>query len=233
MLFKGEGIVLKSIKYGEKSLICSVFSKEYGLLSVIHNRTINKKKRDPNYFQALNYIEFICYPSKNNELHRVKEIQFKRASNSSEESITKNAIKFFLAEVLEKIIREREQNIPLFNFISDRVCYLNESNENEASFHLDFMINMLNHLGIVPQIEPNDLYFDLIEGLGSNSKPVQHKFINGETLENFKKALKNHLSLSKKERKLVLNIILEYIDIQLNTSLYQLKTKAVLEVIFD
>ena len=44
MLLKGEGIVLKSIKYGEKSQICSVFTKEYGVLSVIHNRIINKKR---------------------------------------------------------------------------------------------------------------------------------------------------------------------------------------------
>tara|TARA_R110002050_G_scaffold78357_1_gene167291 strand:+ start:17455 stop:18156 length:702 start_codon:yes stop_codon:yes gene_type:complete len=233
MLLKGEGIVLKSIKYGEKSQICSVFTKEYGVLSVIHNRIINKKRRDPNYFQALSHIEFICYPSKNSELHRIKEVQFKVASNSIEASVVKNALKFFLAEVLEKIIREKEQNNALFLFIAERVTELNSTKESLGSFHLEFMIGLLNHLGIIPQIAPNDHYFDLIEGISTDTKPLRNKFISGKTFEQFQKIFENQRDLGKLERNNVLNILLEYIDIQLNTSLNQLKTKAVLEVIFE
>lgn len=233
MLLKGEGIVLKSIKYGEKSQICSIFTKEFGVLSVIHNRIVTKKRRDPNYFQALSHIEFICYPSKNSELHRVKEVQFKVASNTIEESVVKNALKFFLAEVLDKIIKEKEQNNALFLFIAERVTELNSTKESLGSFHLEFMVSLLNHLGIIPQIAPNDLYFDLVEGISSDIKPLRNKFISGNTLEQFQKVFENQKDLSKLERNNVLNILLDYIDIQLNTSLNQLKTKAVLEVIFE
>lgn len=233
MLLKGEGIVIKSIKYGESSFISALYTKEFGLISVIHNRANNKKRKEPNYFQALSYVEFICYPSKNETLHRVKEVQFKKSFNTFEESVVKNALKFFIAEVLDKIIKEKEQNIPLYNFIAERICFLNLQASNLKNFHTAFLIELLNYLGISPQIKEKDAFFDLIEGTSTNYLVQNHKSISGNELNAFKKAIDSKHPLTKMEQKAVLEILLEYVDIQLNTKLYALKSKSILEEVFE
>ena len=56
MLVNTEGIVFNSIKYGESSQISKVYTKEFGLLSIISSSSSKSKQKNRMYFQALSAI---------------------------------------------------------------------------------------------------------------------------------------------------------------------------------
>ena len=120
MLLQSKGIVLQSFKYGENSLISRVLSEEKGLISLLSNKTKSKKNKQGNFFQPLSAIEFVCYLSSKSNIHRVKELTYNNSIASSPENVSTNAIRFFLAEVLSKVIKEEEQNFSLYQYVAEK-----------------------------------------------------------------------------------------------------------------
>ena len=55
---------------------------------------------------------------------------------------------FFLAEFLNLTIKEHEKNLSLFTFITDSIKLYNILNEDYANFHIAFIIQITNFLGI-------------------------------------------------------------------------------------
>lgn len=229
MLLKTKGVVLKSIRYGERSIISQVLSREKGLISVISS----KNKKQANYFQALELIDFICYYSKNKQIHRTKEVFLNSHTANKKNEIAVNAIRFFLAEFLHAIIREEETNYPLFDYIASELIKLHSTSLQLQDFHLQFIVNLTRFIGIYPNISEHDNFFDLEEGTGCQTRPRQSNFIEKEKLCLFKKAFSNDTNISKSERSKLLDLLVSYYDTQLACNLAKLKSKSVLELVFN
>lgn len=233
MLLSSNGIVLNSLNYGDNSLISKVFSKDQGLITVISNKKKGKRKGQSNYFQPLNAIQFVCYWTPKKEIHRIKDISFNTSINTPKESVSANAIRFFLAEFLCKIIKEQEQNLSLYQFFESRINLLNKEGGDLSSFHLSFLLDLLFLFGIQPDIDPSDSYFDLNEGHSVSVRPIHADYYEANDLGLLKKAFDKKVNFSKKERQRLLNLIINYYNIQLGGGLENLKSKSVLEVIFS
>lgn len=231
MLLKTNGVVLQSIKYGENSLISKVLSKEKGIITLLSNKTKSKKNKQGNFFQPLSAIQFVCYLSSKSNIHRVKELAYNNEIPLSPESITVNAIRFFLAEFLSNVIKEEEQNVNLYLFVEDKLKDLNSTPSVMPTFHVSFLIDLMEILGIQPFIELKDSYFDMEEGEGSSNKPAHPNFYEKSEIELYKKAEIAPETLSKTDRNKLLNMLLNYYDIQLG-GMTNIKSKAVLEVVF-
>ncbi len=231
MLLSSNGIVLSSVKYGENSTISKVFSQEKGLLTLISSRSRSKKAKQANFFQPLSLLHFICYFS-NNSMHRVKEVSFVKGGEGAYEDVAANSIKFFLAELLSKLIKEEEQNLELYQFLYTQIQLLNSQKTNYGDFHLRFLISFFDQLGIQPHIKPSDIYFDLQEGASTSTKPTHQDFLESKNSTLFFRACNGDLNFIKTEKNQVLNLIINYYNIQIGGGLENLKSKAVLEVVF-
>lgn len=233
MLLQSEGFVLQSLKYGESSQISKIFTKEKGLLSVISSRSKSKKSRQANYFQPLTAINFVCYLSNKSNIHRIKEVSFNTKINSVQEDIALNALRFFLAEFMSKVIREEEQNFSLYDFVEQQISLLFSKESDMAFFHIQFLLGFCDEIGITPDIEGQGNYFDLLEGSVSSVRPVHDEFLEGELKILLEKAIKKQFSFNKRERLILLNLLIRYYNIQLDGGVEHLKSKAVLEVVFS
>jgi DNA repair protein RecO (recombination protein O) len=231
MLLQSKGVVLQSIKYGENSLISKVLSEEKGLISLLSNKTKSKKNKQGNFFQPLSAIQFVCYLSSKSNLHRVKELTYNNEIPLPPESITVNAIRFFLAEFLSKVIREEEQNVNLYLFVERKLGDLNSPSSVIPTFHISFLIELMKILGIQPFMDQKDNYFDMEEGESCAIKPSHHNIYEKKEMELYKKAEKSPGELSKTDRNKLLNMLLNYYSIQLG-GLSNIKSKAVLEIVF-
>ena len=60
MIASTRAIVLNTHKYGDTSLICNLFSKDYGKLNIISKGACTLKNPNSAILQPMNYIE-ICY----------------------------------------------------------------------------------------------------------------------------------------------------------------------------
>lgn len=231
MLLSSSGVVLGSIKYSDSSLITKVFTEERGLVSLISNRGKGKTSKNSILKQPFILIEFICYFKDKSNVHRVKELSIAKGYNSNSTDIIKSSVSFFIAEFLSKTIKEEEQNTGLFQFFYLKSMELNQCSKVNPMFVLNFLIELLAHLGIEPHTEDGDIYFDLIGGTYTNTQPSHKNYFLGEEAKLVKELIENGGTLNKQERKTCMNAIIDYYSCQLQQEI-KLKSHEVLEVVF-
>lgn len=153
--------ILHKMKYKENSIICRCYSQTYGIFSGIIKNAFSKKSKSKGiHFLPLAHLELVFYESKNpSSLKLIKESSLLTFYKSLHLQSEKIAIVFFLAEFLNKTLKEEFQNEKLFDFISASLKILDEKEKNFANFHLIFMLRLSRYLGFYPNIESRDLEF--------------------------------------------------------------------------
>ena len=232
-----KGIVLSALKYGDTSLIVKCFTYEEGVKSYLIRGVLKSKKGKlkPAYFQPLTQLLITASHKTKTTLHRIKEVQVIHPYASIPTSIVKQSILLFLSEVLSNIIKEEEENSALYNYIEAGLIWL-DTHDSITNFHLLFLLNLSRFLGFYPDINQDASYFNLLEGSDIGS-PSDKLSISGEKLFNFKKLLGinfdavHSISFNKKERQIVLQIIIQYFELHLE-GFKKPKSLRVLETVF-
>lgn len=147
-LHKTRGIVLNQIKYKETSLIVRIFTESWGLQSyLVHGVRMQKPKHGMALFQPLTLLELVVYRKKQGGLQRLAEVKCYKPNNNILGDIKKASITIFLAELMAKVVREEDQNQPLFNFIWQSVITLDQQADNYELFHISFLLKLGHYLG--------------------------------------------------------------------------------------
>src|SRR5690606_8893505 len=110
MLQKTNGIVLRSVKYGETSLICSVFTEVYGVQSYLVQgvRTASKTRQNrAGLLQPATLLDMVVYNKPHANLQRIKEFQPAYIYQSLQEHIVKNSVALFSVELLLRLLPEQ------------------------------------------------------------------------------------------------------------------------------
>ena len=237
MIEKSKGIVFNQFKYSETSIITTIYTEKYGRLSFIINgaRSI-KAKIKANIFQPLTVIEFDFYYNKRNHLQRIKEIRLIFPFNSIPFNVYKCTIALFLAEILEKTIREEEPNTHLFSFIFDSVLLLDLSEGNTSNIHLNFLFGLTKHLGFYPHnnYSETNRYFNIKEGMFVSYYSSQSYCINEELSKYFSHFLspeQTKIELNQLSRNKMLENLLNYYYIHLE-SIKEIQSFRVLKEVF-
>ena len=216
-----KGIVLSALKYGDTSLIVKCFTEQEGVKSYLIRGVLKSKKGKlkPAYFQPLTQLLLTANHNTKGSLNSIKEAQVIHPYETIPTSIVKQSILMFLSEVLSNIIREEEENAALYTYIETGLVWLDTHNST-FNFHLLFLLNLSRFLGFYPNVDKDAFQFHLLEG--NQSGNVSDKLlISGEKLYNFKKLLGINLnaihsiSFNKKERQMVLKIIIRYLELNL------------------
>ncbi|MGB0881571.1 MAG: DNA repair protein RecO [Vicingaceae bacterium] len=243
MLSTTKGIVLHHFKYSEKSVIAKVYTQNYGLQSYIVNGVRNKKSKNKAvYLQPLSLVEINATHKEKKGLQRVKSIQLDFPFNEIPFDIGKSSLAFFIAEVLHKSIKEEEANEFLFEFLYSAIKVLDLSDEGYANFHLVFLAKFTKHLGFYPQIplniEISKFYFDLQEACFVNLQPFHNAFVEPPISILFFNVFGTNfdglgaLKLTQKQRKVLLNTLLNYYSLHLS-NFDNLKTLDILEEVLS
>jgi DNA repair protein RecO (recombination protein O) len=161
MLNKTKAIVLRYVKYGESSIIATIYTEKFGRIACIINGVHSKRARLPvTLFQPLTLIETDCYYRQNKEIQRLKDASCAVHYLSIPFDISKSTITLFLSEVLYLSLREEESNPVLFAFIYHAMQLLDTSNKSTGVFHIWFMLHLSRYLGFYP-LEQKDGHFSV------------------------------------------------------------------------
>jgi DNA repair protein RecO (recombination protein O) len=233
MLIKTRAIVLHHVKYGESSLIVTLYTERHGRMTCMVSGIHSKKTRlSLPFFQPLTLLEADIYYKSNREVHRLKELSCPFHYTSIPFSITKSTISLFLAEILWLTLREEEANEGLFNFLYHAFQLLDSKDEGVAGFHLLFLIQYSRYLGIFPA------------GLESTTDITRFTDLSifrnlpGETGRIFIEMVKTSLaqaekiSLNKASRTIILDALVKYFEQHLE-GMGKIKSVAVLKEIFS
>lgn len=189
-----KGIVLRTVKYGETSVIVLIFTEKFGVQSYLVNGVrISTKKGSgkANLFQPTAILDLVVYHNETKNLQRIKEFKWGFLYQHIFSDVPKNAVALFMVELLTKCLKQPEANTDLFNFCEDAFIHLDESRGAiMANFPLFFALHLTGFFGFKPHNtlkgdleKTGDLILDLKEGQFLTTKPGHPYFLEGKQAE--------------------------------------------------
>src|SRR5919205_1461784 len=144
MINKTKGIVLRNVKFGETSLVVSMYTELYGLQSYLVNGVRTTSKRGTSkasLFQPASILDLVVYHNEFKNLQRLKEFKWSHLYQHIFSDIIKNAVALFMIELLSKCLKEPETNVELFYFVEDAMLHLDSASDTvTANFPLYFAL---------------------------------------------------------------------------------------------
>ncbi len=172
--YKGRGVVLHTLKYGESSMVVHLLTDVAGRQSFIVQGVRSTRGRGSKaaLFQPLFCVEFEGLSPSRGEMHRFREVQSGILLRRTPFDVRRSTIALFIAEVLYRLVKESGEHQDLFNFIWGAVEALDTIEDGVANFHLWFLSNLSRQLGFMPSGEYSDgMWFDIVEGQFSRFYP--------------------------------------------------------------
>jgi DNA repair protein RecO (recombination protein O) len=167
MLEQTRGIFLNHIKYSDSASIAHIYTEKSGRVSVMVRHPKSKKSvSKKNALQPLFLLDIQLNRKQNREIQYSGEFSNSPVFRSIPFHVVKSTIAIFLAEVLEKVLREEEPNPAMFNFLYNAVLLLDQMEQSYACFHLVFLYELTRYLGFYPadNYSLHTQYFNLREG---------------------------------------------------------------------
>lgn len=189
MNHKTKGIVLKTVRYGETSIITTIFTELFGLQSYIVNgvRVSTKKgSGKANLFQPSAILDLIVYQNDLKNLQRIREFKWSKIYQHLFFSVFKNAVALFMVEMLQRTIKQPESHPELFAFAEDAFIHVDEANEKVvANFPLYFALHLSSFFGFQISDKYSDTanIIDLQEGEFVKTRPTHPHFLEGDLSE--------------------------------------------------
>ena len=212
MLTTIHGIIMKSIKYGETSIIIDVLTLEFGLRTYLMNGARNTKNSKASIFQISNQIEMIVYHRLDKDINRIKEVRLLYAYQKIPFDTIYSSLAMFVIELTKQTLHDSQEDTEICQWLIDSLQALDRGEENTATFHINYMIHMTFILGIQPDISGyNDgSYFSIKENTfydGSSSPNLAN------TTREFVSCIQNNTidnRMTKSQRKQLLQFLLYY-----------------------
>jgi DNA repair protein RecO (recombination protein O) len=240
MLTSTEGIVLHFIKYGESSVITTIYTRDFGRQSYLINAARSKKSKNrAGLLQPLFLVDLVAYQKPSRELHRVKELKSNKTYQNIAFDITKTTQAIFLSEVLYKTLNEQESFPEMYDFIKNSLLYFDLTDDGFSNFHLYFLFRLTEYLGFLPDTTKTgiEVWFDLKKGAMVPFQPSHPFSANKEVSEVLIHLAKVKLhelhkfKISRTMRDSLLTVLLDYYQLHFD-NLGEIKSINVLKEIF-
>ncbi len=241
MMLKTRGIVFRTVKYGETSVIADIFTEEKGLHTFIAGSVRTAKARMPySLFQPMMAVDMVSYFRDDaGALNRLKELRAAEVWSHIPFDIRYGAVALFIAEICRKSIQEAEENRELFDFLLGNLRWLDTTPHPIANLHLHFLLALSGFLGFQPQTdfpENTELFFDLKEGIFHPVPPLQPLYLEPEQTAQLIALLHTPLErcheviLNRAERKSLLQKLLQFYQLHV-PGFSEINTPEILEMV--
>ena len=182
-LHKTRGIVLRTVKYGETSIIVTLFTELFGVQSYLVNGVRSSSKKGTgkaNLFQPSAMLDLVVYHNELKHLNRIKEFKWNYLYQHILSDVRKNAVALFMVELLTKCLKQPEGNPELFDFTEDSFLQLDKSNNAiMANLPLFFALHLTHFFGfrMTDDYSPEKSYLDMNEGGFVSAQPDHPHFL--------------------------------------------------------
>ena len=194
MIHKTKDIVLRSVKYGETSIIVTILTELFGLQSYLVNGVRSQSRKTGNragLFQPAAILDLVIYHQESKNLQRLKEYNWNYLYQYIFSDVVTHAVALFMIELLQKCLKQPEPNPELFYFMEDSLTGLDQADwKVQANFPLFFALHLAGFFGL--RIDDNysekRIHLDLHEGYFTEERPNHTHY-----LENPLSGISSHL----------------------------------------
>lgn len=151
MLHKTRGIVFRFTKYAETSIIVTVFTEQFGIQTYIVNSVRSKSAKGKiALYQPLTLLDLVVYHKENASLLRIKEVRCVHPYQTITSNFKKSTVALFLAEMVNKAIKEQTHAREICDFLFDSFIALDSDKIQVENFHFVFLVRLSGLLGFGP-----------------------------------------------------------------------------------
>lgn len=186
MTHKTKGIILRTIPYGETSVITTAYTELFGIQSYIVKGIRKGSKTSQGksaYFQPGAILDMEVYHNELKNLQFVKEFNWGYLYEHVFFSVVKNAAAMYMIELLQHSLKQPEANPELFYLVEDSLKQLDRGNDTlTANLPLYFTLHLASELGLGIQGEysPETPVLDLQEGAFVTNTPLHSLYMVDE-----------------------------------------------------
>jgi DNA repair protein RecO (recombination protein O) len=169
MLHATRGIVLKSVRYGESSLIVTMFTELFGVQSYMVKGARSSRSRTGKgaMLQTANLLDLVVYHKENHRgLQYISEWHADHIYTLLRSDMIRTAIAIYVSELLYRTLKQPEPHPALFDFSCATLLFLDRQGTRSANIPLYFTLQLVRLLGFgIGGRYGNDTpYLDLREG---------------------------------------------------------------------
>lgn len=150
MQYRVQGIVIRSMDYGEGNKIITLFTREQGKLSVVARGAKKVKSRYGSSAQLFTYGDYLFF--KSGQLGTLNHAEIIEAFHKIREDLHKAAHASYLAELTDKMMGDQEGQPFLFEQLKASLQAIQEDKDLHIIVHL-YEMKMLMHAGYTPELE--------------------------------------------------------------------------------
>lgn len=245
MLHKTRGIVLRQVKYGETSLVVTIFTELFGVQSYmvkgVRKSSATSAMR-ASHFHPSNILDLVVTHQERQGLHHIRECQWARLYKHLDRDIRKQSVVIFMMELLQQCLRQPSPMPDLFQFTEDALMGLDEAESMvTANFPIFYLLHLTHFFGFRMEDtqESDPVYLDLREGCFTDVPPMHTEWVEQGMSGFISQFLKTshpsdltEISLTREMRRQLLEICLHYYRIHLN-DFGQLRSLPVLQTLLD
>ena len=219
MLINTKGIIVRTMKYSESSIITDIYTEKVGMQSFIISGVRSKSaKTKAGIFQIMTIVDLVAYFKSSSKLNRIKEIKLGHVYETIPFQVPRSAVGTFMIEIARKSIVEPEENPKLFKFVCDAFIFLDTTQHSFANLHLRYMLELTSYLGFLPggAFTDKTCFFDLKEGIFLKEPPDHLQYMEEEMsdyLSHFLQMTKedcHEIKMNRVHRKTLLLNLIDY-----------------------
>jgi DNA repair protein RecO (recombination protein O) len=226
MTHRVRGLVLRTIPYGETSVVATVLTDLFGIQSYLVNgiRTASARKNEKAIMlRPAHLLDLDVYHRDQKNLNRIREVHWGKLHHGILGDVLKHSIALFWMEVLSQTIREPEPNPDLFDFCEDCLNTLDEAESSVmANLSLYFLLQLPRFFGFQleqpdPSLEQELCILDLQEGVFTREMPAHGQYIEGKLVQLTAELLKvmqpielQEIEMNRDTRKMLLQAYLRF-----------------------
>lgn len=233
MIVNTEAIILKSIKFGDSSIISHIFTKSEGKISVIAKGARSSKSKFLGLLEPMNYLSVNFYKKSQKDLHTLsgaeKIIDFHKISTS----VNYLLYGLMFIESLNQTLEPYESNPEVFDLSVNYLSLLQQMHSNPFSLFINAQIKLLKLIGyeIFFKSDLNTIrqkcYINFENGSLSNTRDTKNYIMfDRDTYEKLfaisKKDLVNcsDIIISLREFREIVNFFVNYFGFHLDKKFY-------------
>jgi DNA repair protein RecO (recombination protein O) len=245
MVHATKGVVLRTVKYGDTSIITSIYTELFGIQQYIVKGVRQSTKTSAGkagYFQPGAILELEVYHNELKTLQFIKEYRWAYLYERVLFDVVRNTVAMYLIELLQHTLKQPEANPELFYLIEDSLKQLDKGSAAlTGNLPLYFTLHLAAELGFQLQGDYSDAtpVIDLQEGLFVSEKPNHPYYIEGSLAEissrisnlQFYNELEN-IQLNQQSRRYLLEAYQLYLSLHIS-GFGQMKSYAILQEVLS
>ena len=152
VIVKTQAVILRETKYRDQSKICSIYTREFGKMSVIIKGARNPKNRLSGLFSAGNVVDLVLYKKSSRDIQLVSDGNLVLSPMVPDPDMERFAILYRIIDFVRHTTENDEKNLPLFTLLTGTLEQLYHTDVNFQQLYAWFLLRFVSVLGFQPSL---------------------------------------------------------------------------------